>query len=241
MAGSDETWRMLGTDGVTDEATECPIDPCPWCRLSLPHNADRDQILRDWHVRQEDYFYTWQRTYRLWFMDMLAVNHCLNLPGAATYHEPTYTPAMVGSGLMPVPGPPPMPTPEDARPAAAAAAAEQTQLALPKGPPPTPAPQPAAAAAAAEEEDQWVEWMARRANGMNVLGKWQYRGGKKMVWRDLDARTSTMVENAYYLEEATVDYEIGEWSYTIHFDRGVQRSHKTGQERAVRRLVQRRT
>ena len=218
-------WQMV----LVPEAAplQCPVQPCPYCAVRLPHNATTDDVLARCKQMTTDTNTELNTIVSSYTLRCGAARHILRLHdtarklpaapsmfalvGAALCRDYSYCMAPLIDPLEQMPPPPP----DGAHPMGPAAAAG-----------------PQASTGSGSTPTGLKRWMDD-----DEFPQWQYMGGKKKnKWSPYDHRTNEHLEGAYQAGAIMVELEIDDWEYTINLRDLTQTNTENGTIRRVRRL-----
>ena len=208
-------------------SSQCPVQPCPYCAVALPHNATSDDVVTKCQQMTTDTNTDLVTIVRSYTMRCGAARHILQihdtarkLPAAPSIF------ALVGERLCcdylcymttvidPRQKCPP-PPPDGHR--------------LPRG---QEAVGPQASTGSGSTPRGLKRWMDD-----DEFPQWQYMGGKKKnKWSPYDHRTNEHLEGAYQAGAIMVELEIDDWEYTINLRDLTQTNTENGTIRRIRRL-----
>ena len=220
-------WQMV----LVPEAAplQCPVQPCPYCAVHLPHTATTDDVLARCKQMTTDTNAELNRIVSSYTLRCGAARHILrlhdtarklpaaqsmfDLVGPALCRDYSYYMAPLIDPLGQMPPPPP----DGAHPLSTAAAA---------------GPQPSTGSGSTPQGmERWM-WMDD-----DEFPQWQYMGGKKKNrWARYDHYTNGELESAYQAGASGVEIEIDDWMYTVDLRALTQTNTENGTIRRVRRL-----
>ena len=218
-------WQMV----LVPEAAplQCPVQPCPYCAVHLPHTATTDDVLARCKQMTTDTNAELNRIVSSYTRRIGAARHILRLHDTATklpaaqsmfdlvgpalcrdyscYMAPLIDP------LVQMPPPPP----DGAHPLSTTAAA---------------GPQPSTGSGSTPQGmKRWMD--------VDEFPQWQYQGGKrKNKWSPYEHSASQHLEGAYKLGAIMVELVIDDWKYTVDLREMTQTNSENGTIRRVRRL-----
>ena len=207
--------------------SQCPVQPCPYCAVHLPHNATTDDVLARCKQMTTDTNAELNRIVSSYTRRIGAARHILRLHDTAT--KLPAAPSMfdlVGPALCrdyscymaplidPL-GQMPPPPPDGAHPLSTAAAA---------------GPQPSTGSGSTPQGlKRWMD--------VDEFPQWQYQGGKrKNKWSPYEHSANQHLEGAYKAGATMVELVIDDWNYTVNLREMTQTNSENGTIRRVRRL-----
>lgn len=222
-------WQMV----LVPEAAplQCPVQPCPYCAVALPHNATTDDVLARCKQMTTDTNAELNRIVCSYTLRCGAARHILrlhdtarklpaaqsmfDLVGPALCRDYSCYMAPLIDPLVQMPPPPP----DGAHPLSTTAAA---------------GPQPSTGSGSTPQGMKRWMWMDD-----DEFPQWQYMGGKKKNrWARYDHYTNGELESAYQAGASGVEIEIDDWMYTVDLRALTQTNTENGTIRRVRRVEQ---
>ena len=208
---------------------QCPVQPCPYCALVLPHNATTNEVLDRCKQMTTDTNAELNRIVSSYTKRCGAARHILRLHdtaeklpaaqsmfelvGPALCRDYSYHMAPLIDPLVQMPPPPP----DGAQPLNTAGAA---------GPLPSTGP---GSTPHGMKRGMWMD--------DDEYPQWQYMGGKKKnKWACYDNSSNAELESAYQEGASRVEIEIDHWIYTVDLRALTQTNNENRTVRRVRRL-----
>jgi len=211
-------------------SSQCPVLPCPYCAVALPHNATSDDVVAKCLQMTAYTNKELDTIVRRYAMRCGAARHILKihdtarlLPAASSLF------ALVGEQLCrdylwhmttvidPLERCPPQPHHDGPHPMGPAAAAG-----------------PQASTGSGSTPTGLKRWMDD-----DEFPQWQYMGGKKKnKWAPYDHATNEHLEGAYHAGAVMVELKIDEWEYTVNLRDLTQTNTENATIRRVRRLAE---
>ena len=223
---SETSWQLV----VVPQAfpSQCPVTPCPYCALGLPHDATSDDVLTKTKEMTCDTNKQLNKMVCSYTYRCGAARHILTL-----HHNTKKLPA--APSMFDLAGP------ELCRdyschmaplidPAAAAGPPPRTANAHPMSPPTAAGPQ--ASTGSGSTPTGLKRWMDD-----DEFPQWQYMGGKrKNKWATYDPACNEHLEGAYQAGAIVVELTSDDWKYTVNLRDWTQTNCANGTVRGVRRL-----
>ena len=226
---SETSWQLV----VVPQAfpSQCPVTPCPYCALGLPHDATSDDVLTKTKEMTCDTNKELNKTVCSYTYRCGAARHILTL-----HHNTTKLPA--APSMFDLAGP------ELCR----NYSCHMAPLIDPRGHMPPPPPfgahpmSPAAAAGPLPSTGSGgtpTSMGDSRFLGDDEFPRWEFRGGKpkKLKWMPFWREPCELLEAAFELHLEHVTISIDDWQYDINLVNKTQTSLKHGTVREVRRLT----
>ena len=218
-------WQMVLVPQAAP--SQCPVQPCPYCAVALPHNATTDDVLARCKQMTTDTNTELNRIVSSYTLRCGAARHILRLhdtarklPAAQSMFD-LVGPALCRdyscymAPLIDPLGQMPPPPPDGAHPLSTAAAA---------------GPQPSTGSGSTPQGlKRWMD--------VDEFPQWQYQGGKrKNKWSPYEHSASQHLEGAYKLGAIMVELVIDDWKYTVDLREMTQTNSENGTIRRMRRL-----
>ena len=222
-------WQMVLVPQAA--SSQCPVQPCPYCAVALPHNATSDDVLARCKQMTTETNKELNTIVASYTFRCGAARHILrlhdtakklpaapsmfDLVGPALCRDYSYHMAPLIDPLGHMPLPPPF----GAHPMSPAAAA---------------GPQPSTGSRGTP-----TSMGDSRFLGDDEFPRWEFRGGKpkKLKWMPFYREPCELLEAAFELHLEHVTISIDDWQYDINLVNKTQRSLATGTVRDVRRLT----
>jgi hypothetical protein len=222
---SADSWQMVLVPQAA--SSQCPVQPCPYCAVALPHNATSDDVLTRCKQMTTDTNKELNTIVSSYTLRCGAARHILrlhdtarklpaapsmfDLVGPALCRDYSYHMAPLIDPLGQMPPPPP----DGAHPMSPAAAA---------------GPQPSTGSGSTPQGlKRWMD--------VDEFPQWQYQGGKrKNKWSPYEHGVNKHLEGAYKAGAIMVELVIDDWNYTVDLHEMTQTNSENGTIRRVRRL-----
>ena len=222
---SADNWQMVLVPQAA--SSQCPVQPCPYCAVALPHNATSDDVLTKCKQMTTETNKELNTVVSSYTRRCGAARHILrmhdtdrklpaagcifDLVGPALCRDYSYHMATLIDPLGQMPPPPP----DGAHPLSTAAAA---------------GPQPSTGSGSTPQGlKRWMD--------VDEFPQWQYQGGKKKnKWSPYDHGANEHLEGAYNAGATMVELVIDDWNYTVNLHELTQTNSENGTIRRVRRL-----
>ena len=222
---SADNWQIVCVP--QGASSQCPVQPCPYCAVALPHNATSDDVVTRCKQMTTDTNKELNTIVSSYTKRCGAARHILRLHdtarklpaapsmfalvGAALCRDYSYCMAPLIDPLEQMPPP----SPDGAHPMGPAAAAD-----------------PQASTGSGNTPTGLKRWM-----DVDEFPQWQFMGGKKKnKWSPYDHGTNEHLEGAYQAGAIMVDLDIDDWTYTVDLHALTQTNTENGTIRRVRRL-----
>ncbi len=202
-----------------DFDSACPLLPCPFCELGLPHNVQTEQVCDHWFSYHSAHWEQHQASVLAYHTKLMAYIAIVALHG------------------RPLPPPPP------AQSAAGAASSEASpishvapamdELRRSRGP-------VVSSNTSSAEPSFYKHKGAYHASYYDYASLrgfvWQYAGGKRHRWTEYDDSVQDEIEAAYTTAPGdTYDLVVSDWHYMLDFEALTQTSVENETTRAIRR------
>ena len=211
---SADNWQIVSVP--QGASSQCPVQPCPYCAVALPHNATPDDVVTRCKQMTTDTNKELNTIVSSYTKRCGAARHILRLHDTARKlpAAPSMF-ALVGAALC-----------RDYSCCMAPLIDPLEQM----PPPPPDGAHPMGPAAAAPES---------RFMGDDEFPRWEFRGGKekKLKWQSYYREPCELLEAAFELGVGQVALTIDDWKYEVDLVNMTQRSLTTAAIRTVRRLT----
>jgi hypothetical protein len=218
-------WQMVHVPQAAP--LQCPVQPCPYCAVALPHNATTDDVLARCKQMTTDTNTELNRIVSSYTLRCGAARNILRLhdtarklpaaqsmfdlvgPALCRDYSCYMAPLIDPLGQMP----PPPPDGEH-----------------PLSPPAAAGPHPSTGSGSTPQGlKRWMD--------VDEFPQWQYQGGKrKNKWSPYEHSANQHLEGAYQAGAIMVELVIDDWNYTVDLRDMTQTNSENGTIRRVRRV-----